>query len=264
MAAAPRECLASAQQSLDECQLRNCHQSHSGPGPGSLPRAARPLFTCLTAWACPLLLLPPGQSGKERRTGAGQSHAPHAGLGGQVWGPPWGASCLLCLEAQPWGSSLPGSRPTASTLAHVPRKAQYHPRCFRLLWLNRQGGPRLSRGQMGAGDGVAGEEAPTPTPRTCGPRALTLTPQQEVAAGEEQQQDTLCQGTEEATDPPTHDKDEAQGQDHHDSSVQGCQERGLSVQAGTWTCPRPWQIPASTSEPCLPGGPPSQDSFSWR
>lgn len=75
-------------------------------------------------------------------------------------GSPWGASCLLCLEAQPWGSSLPGSRPTASTLARVPRKAQYHPRCFRLLWLNHQGGPRLSRGQMGAGDGVAGEEAP--------------------------------------------------------------------------------------------------------
>lgn len=69
------------------------------------------------------------------------------------------------------------------------------------------------------------------------PRPPGLTSQQEVAAGGEQQQDALCQGTEEAAEPAAHDKDEAQGQDHHDSSVEGCQERGLRVRAGTRTDP---------------------------
>lgn len=66
--------------------------------------------------------------------------------------------------------------------------------------------------------------------------APRLTPQQEVAAGEEQQRDALGQGAEEATHPAHHDEDEAQRQDHHDGSVQSCRERGLRVQVGTRPC----------------------------
>lgn len=115
----------------------------------------------------------------------------------------------------------------------------------------RQLNPRGGHGAQGAGEGAP----PPPGPRA--PRAPTLTSQQEVAASEEKQQDTLCQGTEEAADPATHHEDEAQGQDHHDSSVQGCQERGLRVQAGARTCPLPTP---SRADPRAPFGAPC----AWR
>lgn len=64
-----------------------------------------------------------------------------------------------------------------------------------------------------------------------------LTPQQEVAAGEEQQRDTLGQGAEEASHPAAHNEHEAQRQDQHNGSAHSCRERGLRVQVGTRTCP---------------------------
>lgn len=191
----------------------------------------------------------PGRSWKKRGMDEGWSHPPHAGPAGQVLDSPRRPSCLLPLAAQlRLLTPVPGSSPTFSIRA--PPKAPGPPRAPHLLQLNPQGGPRLR-----AARGWVSETGSTPLPGPVAPTAPGLTPQQEVAAGEEQQRDALGQGAEEATDPAAHNEDEAQGQDHQDGSVQRCQERGFRDQGGTQTGP-PREGQQSTSELCVPGCPP--------
>ena len=187
-----------------------------------------------------------GRKGKWMRAGptpSGRSSRAGSGLTSETLVPPAPGSSTQAPD------SCPLLEPHIQIRA--PPKAPEPPRAPHLLQLNPQGGPRLR-----AARGWVSETGSTPLPGPVAPTAPGLTPQQEVAAGEEQQRDALGQGAEEATDPAAHNEDEAQGQDHQDGSVQRCRERGFRTEAGTQTGP-PREGQQSMSEPCAPGRPPS-------
>lgn len=99
--------------------------------------------------------------------------------------------------------------------------------------------PGSAPAQKGAGD-EGNRKGSTPLPGPVAqlpslepfPQGPRLTPQQEVAAGEKQQRHALGQGAEQAADPAAHEKDQAQGQDHHDCTVQHCRKGGSGENSG--------------------------------
>lgn len=126
--------------------------------------------------------------------------------------------------------------PTTRAPASAPLKAPVPPRVPLPAAAQSPGWAQAWRSPEGNPQGEKRGSTPLPGPAT--PTAPRLTPQQEVAAGEEQQRDALGQGAEEAADPATHDKDEAQGQNHHDGSVQHCGEWGSGRGGGPGPAPQ--------------------------